>query len=38
MKKFLTTAPVVAAIWFTFTAGLTIEIFRLFPDLIIHRL
>ncbi|MFM7548159.1 MAG: Photosystem I reaction center subunit IX [Cyanobacteriota bacterium] len=38
MKKFLSTAPVVAAIWFTFTAGLTIEIFRFFPDLILRPL
>lgn len=38
MKKFLCTAPVVAAIWFTFTAGVTIEVFRLFPDLIFRRL
>ena len=25
MQKFLTTAPVVAAIWFTLTAGILIE-------------
>jgi photosystem I subunit IX len=36
MKKFLTTAPVVAAVWFTLTDGITIEVFRFFPDLIIH--
>jgi photosystem I subunit 9 len=38
MQKFLTTAPVVAAIWFTLTAGITIEIFRFFPDLILRPL
>lgn len=35
MKNFttyLSTAPVVALIWFTFTAGLIIEINRFFPD------
>ena len=35
MKNFttyLSTAPVIALIWFTFTAGLLIEINRFFPD------
>jgi photosystem I subunit 9 len=35
MKDFttyLSTAPVVATAWFTFTAGLLIEINRFFPD------
>jgi photosystem I subunit 9 len=35
MKNFttyLSTAPVVALIWFTFTAGLLIEVNRFFPD------
>ena len=36
MKKFLTTAPVVAAIWFTATAGILIECNRFFPDLLFH--
>ena len=36
MKKFLTTAPVVAAIWFTLTAGILIEWNRFFPDLLFH--
>jgi len=37
MKKFLTTAPVVAAVLVTFTAGLHDQrFFRLFPDLIIR--
>nr|YP_010336891.1 photosystem I subunit IX [Madagascaria erythrocladioides]UNJ16476.1 photosystem I subunit IX [Madagascaria erythrocladioides] len=30
--KYLSTAPVVAAIWMTFTAGLIIEINRFYPD------
>ena len=29
---YLSTAPVVALIWFTFTAALVIEINRFFPD------
>lgn len=35
MKNFttyLSTAPVIATVWFTFTAGLLIEINRFFPD------
>ncbi len=36
MKKFLTTAPVFAAIWFTATAGIMIEFNRFFPDLLFH--
>ena len=38
MKKFLTTAPVFAAIWFTVTAGIMIEFNRFFPDLLFHPL
>jgi len=38
MKKFLTTAPVFAAIWFTLTAGIMIEFNRFFPDLLFHPL
>tara|TARA_Y100000589_G_C26904767_1_gene527790 strand:- start:314 stop:466 length:153 start_codon:yes stop_codon:yes gene_type:complete len=38
MKKFLSTAPVVAAIWFTLTAGILIEWNRFFPDLLFHPL
>nr|AWX53476.1 PsaJ [Scotinosphaera sp. NIES-154] len=37
MKNFttyLSTAPVVALIWFVFTAGLLIEINRFFPDVL----
>jgi len=29
---YLSTAPVIALIWFTFTAGLLIEANRFFPD------
>ncbi len=29
---YLSTAPVIAFFWFTFTAGLLIEINRFFPD------
>ena len=36
MKKFLTTAPVFAAIWFTVTAGILIEFNRFYPDLLFH--
>ena len=36
MQKFLTTAPVVAAIWVTLTAGSLIEWNRFFPDLLVH--
>jgi photosystem I subunit 9 len=38
MKKFLTTAPVFAAIWFGVTAGILIEFNRFFPDLLFHPL
>ena len=38
MKKFLTTAPVFAAIWFTVTAGIMIEFNRFFPDLLFYPL
>nr|YP_009185025.1 subunit IX of photosystem I [Characiochloris acuminata]ALO63282.1 subunit IX of photosystem I [Characiochloris acuminata] len=31
-KIYLSTAPVVGLAWFTFTAGLLIEINRFFPD------
>ena len=31
-QKYLSTAPVIATVWFTFTAGLLIEINRFFPD------
>ena len=36
MQKFLTTAPVVAAITNTLTAGILIEWNRFFPDLLFH--
>jgi photosystem I subunit 9 len=31
-KTYLSTAPVLATLWFTFLAGLLIEINRFFPD------
>ena len=34
-RTYLSTAPVVALGWFTFTAGLLIEINRFFPDALI---
>nr|UNJ16288.1 photosystem I subunit IX [Boldiaceae sp.] len=32
LLKYLSTIPVVATIWITFTAGLIIEINRFYPD------
>ncbi len=32
--KFLSTAPVLATVWLTITAGILIEANRLFPDLL----
>jgi len=34
--KYLSTAPVIAAAWFVFTAGILIEFNRFFPDLLFH--
>lgn len=34
LMKYLSTIPVVAAIWVTFTAGLVIEMNRFFPDIL----
>ncbi|KAI0556435.1 Photosystem I reaction center subunit IX (chloroplast) [Gracilaria domingensis] len=34
LLKYLSTIPVVGAIWLTFTAGLIIEINRFFPDIL----
>ncbi|PZD74063.1 Photosystem I reaction center subunit IX [Acaryochloris thomasi RCC1774] len=34
--KILTSAPVIATVWFVFTAGLLIEVNRFFPDLLFH--
>lgn len=34
LLKYLSTVPVVAAVWMTFTAGFIIEINRLFPDVL----
>jgi photosystem I subunit IX len=38
MAKFLASAPVVAAIWFTLTAGIMIEFNRFYPDLLFYPL
>ncbi len=34
--KFVRSAPVVAAIWLSLTAGIIIEFNRFFPDLLFH--
>jgi len=34
--KYLSTAPVVAAVWLAITAGILIEFNRFFPDLLFH--
>ena len=34
LMKYLSTIPVVGAIWITFTAGLVIEMNRIFPDIL----
>nr|YP_009510977.1 photosystem I reaction center subunit IX [Hydropuntia rangiferina]AXI96650.1 photosystem I reaction center subunit IX [Hydropuntia rangiferina]UAD87333.1 photosystem I reaction center subunit IX [Hydropuntia rangiferina] len=34
LLKYLSTIPVVAAVWLTFTAGFIIEINRFFPDIL----
>nr|YP_009397551.1 photosystem I reaction center subunit IX [Dipterosiphonia australica]ARW66737.1 photosystem I reaction center subunit IX [Dipterosiphonia australica] len=34
LMKYLSSVPVVGAIWITFTAGLIIEINRFFPDIL----
>ncbi|MEL6778329.1 MAG: photosystem I reaction center subunit IX [Cyanobacteria bacterium J06597_16] len=36
LLKFLSTAPVIAAVWMTFTAGILIEFNRFYPDLLLH--
>ncbi len=36
--RFLSSAPVLAAVWLSFTAGLLIEFNRFFPDLLFHPL
>ncbi|MBP0019840.1 MAG: photosystem I reaction center subunit IX [Cyanobacteria bacterium SBLK] len=38
MAKFFSSAPVLLALWMTFTAGLLIEFNRFFPDLLFHPL
>lgn len=34
--KYLSTAPVLAAVWFVITASILIEFNRFFPDLLFH--
>lgn len=34
LMKYLSTVPVIGAIWVTFTAGFVIEINRFFPDIL----
>jgi photosystem I subunit 9 len=36
--KYLSSAPVIATVWFTITAGILIEFNRFFPDLLFHPL
>lgn len=36
LLKYLSTAPVVLAIWMFITAGILIEFNRFFPDLLFH--
>lgn len=36
LLKYLSTAPVIAAVWMTITAGILIEFNRFFPDLLFH--
>lgn len=38
MQRFLASAPVVAAVWLTITAGILIEFNRFYPDLLFHPL
>lgn len=38
LVKYLSTAPVVAALWMLITAGILIEFNRFFPDLLFHPL
>ncbi|MDS3860146.1 photosystem I reaction center subunit IX [Thermosynechococcaceae cyanobacterium BACA0444] len=38
LLTYLSTAPVLAAVWMAFTAGLLIEFNRFFPDLLFHPL
>ena len=34
--KYLSTAPVLAAVWLTITAGILIEFNRFYPDILFH--
>ena len=38
LKRYLSSAPVVATAWMFITAGILIEFNRFFPDLLLHPL
>ncbi|AJD58207.1 photosystem I reaction center subunit IX [Synechococcus elongatus] len=38
LKRYLSSAPILATIWFAITAGILIEFNRFFPDLLFHPL
>jgi photosystem I subunit 9 len=38
LQRYLSSAPVLAAIWMGITAGILIEFNRFFPDLLFHPL
>ncbi|XFA72441.1 photosystem I reaction center subunit IX [Thermosynechococcaceae cyanobacterium Okahandja] len=38
LLTYLSTAPVLAAVWMTITAGILIEFNRFYPDLLFHPL
>lgn len=38
LKRYLSTAPVVATAWMFITAGILIEVNRFFPNLLFHPL
>ncbi|MDC0831613.1 photosystem I subunit IX (PsaJ) [Geitlerinema sp. FC II] len=38
LQRYLSSAPVLAAVWMLITAGIVIEVNRFFPDLLFHPL
>ncbi|MEY3869957.1 MAG: photosystem I reaction center subunit IX [Microcoleaceae cyanobacterium] len=38
LLRYLSSAPVLAAVWFAITAGILIEFNRFYPDLLFHPL
>ncbi len=38
LPRFLSSAPILAAVWLSITAGILIEVNRFFPDLLFHPL